>query len=145
MHDTRVAHLSGHIGDLVARVAEADVDACLRMLCISVVDIVELGGEASLRETLTQWREQGRVSPTVRAQLATAITRNEVDAAVAHRGEDVDAQRIAFARARALTTVLIAVDPEAPWQVRLGECVYEAVAALGGTAAVVAVLVEFVV
>ncbi|MGC4934106.1 hypothetical protein ACLQ3C_10530 [Gordonia sp. DT30] len=141
---SRVERLGGGaVAELVALVPVADVDECLRMLAVTVVDVVEAGGDTVVREVLTQWREQGRVSPATRAQLAAVIIRHEVDAAFAHRSADLEAQRRSFVRARALHCLSVAVDPSAVPARRLGEAAYEAAAAMGGTAGVVAVLIEF--
>lgn len=132
------------MADLVDAVAVTDIDACLRMLAVTAIDVVDLGGEPVVADTLTQWREQGRVSPATLVQLASVLTRYEVDAALAHRTADVGSQRISFVKARALQCLSIAVEVGVPPVERLGEASYEAAAAMGGTAGVVAVLVEFV-
>ncbi|WHU45362.1 hypothetical protein QNM97_15140 [Gordonia sp. L191] len=134
---------NGAVAELVGRVGVGDVEDCLRMLTVTVVDIVDLGGEPVVREVLTQWREQGRVSPATRSQLAAVMTRHEVDAAFAHRSSDIDGQRLSFVKARALHCLSIAIDSATGHTERLGEAAYEAAAAMGGTAGVVAVLVEF--
>jgi hypothetical protein len=142
----RLARLPGAaVAELVARVAAADVDDCLRLLVISAIDVTDANADAVVREALTQWREQGRVSPTTRSQLAAALTRSDIDAAVAHRSGDIATQRAAFVRARAVHALSIAVDPDVDAAARLAEAAYEAAIAMGGTAGVVAVLVEFVV
>lgn len=88
----RVDRLSGGaVAELVGRVAAGEVEDCLRMLTVTVIDVVDLGGESVVHDVLTQWREQGRVSPATRSQLAAVMTRHEVDAAFAHRSSDIDA------------------------------------------------------
>ncbi|MBE7192384.1 MAG: hypothetical protein INR66_07835 [Gordonia polyisoprenivorans] len=140
----RVDRLSGGaVAELVGRVAAGEVEDCLRMLTVTVIDVVDLGGESVVHDVLTQWREQGRVSPATRSQLAAVMTRHEVDAAFAHRSSDIDAQRLSFVKARALQCLSIAIDSAVGPTERLGEASYEAAAAMGGTAGVVAVLVEF--
>lgn len=131
------------VAELVALVAADDIEACLQMLSTTVVDVVDVAADPAVREALAQWREQGRVSPTTRSHLAHALTRGELDAAAAHRGADVHRQRAAFRRARALHTLVIAIDQETDARHRLGEASYEASIAMGGTAGVVAVLAEF--
>ena len=141
----RLAYLPGALADLVGRVGESESVDCLRMLSISVIDVAALGVHACVRDTLTQWREQGRISPATRSQLESSCARYEVEAARAHRETDIDAQRAAFIRARALHCLLEAVATDRPASYRLAEVAYEAMIVMGAASGVVAVLVEFVV
>ncbi|NDK89914.1 hypothetical protein GYA93_10030 [Gordonia desulfuricans] len=139
----RIDRGHGPIGDLVDRVAEPDVDACLGVLVTTVIDLTDVLAEPPVREVLSQWREHGRVSPTTRGQLDAAVSRHELDASVAHRADDTETQRHEFFRARALACLSIAVAADRPAGERLADCAYEAIIAMGGTAGVVGVLVEY--
>ncbi|MFT4127993.1 MAG: hypothetical protein QM662_17410 [Gordonia sp. (in: high G+C Gram-positive bacteria)] len=139
----RVARLPGGVAGLVDRIAPTDHDECLRLLSISVLDALDLGRVAPIPDVLSQWRDQGRVSPATRGELTAAITRHEVAAALAHRAGDVEQQTRAFRRARAFHALAYAVDPDLAPTRRLAETAYEAATALCGAAGVVAVLVHF--
>ncbi|MGW0039690.1 hypothetical protein [Gordonia sp. NPDC003376] len=139
----RIDRIPGAISGLVDRVADPEIDACLGALVTTVIDLTDVLAEPPVREALSQWREHGRVSPATRGRLDAAVSRHELDASVAHRSDDPETQRHKFFRARALECLAIAVAADRPAGERLGECAYEATIAMGGTAGVVGVLVEY--
>ncbi|MDL9937144.1 hypothetical protein QSJ18_10355 [Gordonia sp. ABSL1-1] len=140
----RIDRLPGGVAQLVDAVADTDIPAVLARLAASVVDACGLDSPEAM-EVLTQFRERGAASESALAQLRTAMAALDLEAFVSQRRADRDAQRDNFRRARALDCLQLSAGSlgQAP-RALLRDAAYEASAALGGTAGVVAVVADFV-
>lgn len=139
----RIGRLSADVRSLTDRIPDDDVDDCLGRLALVVIDVSDIGACDPVRDALAQWQTSRRVSVDTRRRLEALMVQRDVDGFAAHRSSDVTTQRAHFRAARGLTCLAILFDSDAAARYRLREAVYEASAALGGGAGVVAVLTEF--
>ena len=139
----RIDRLSADVRGLADRIADDAVDDALARLAVVVVDVTDIGGVESVLDAMTQWQATRRVSTDTRKRLDAALMQRDIDGLAAHRVGDVFTQRVHFRAARGLTCLAIVFDPDIAARRRMREAVYEASVALGGSAGVVGVLVEF--
>ena len=139
----RIDRLSPDVRGLADRIADDLVDDALGRLAVVVVDVTDIGGVESVRDAMTQWQTTGRVSKDTRKRLDAAMVQRDVDGLAAHRAGDAFTQRVHFRAARGLTCLAIIFDADIVARRRMREAVYEASVALGGSAGVVGVLVDF--
>lgn len=134
--------LAGGVGQLVDRVPDDAVDDCLRLLCVSVVDITGVGGAPAVRAALGQSLSGTQVPAATHRDLTALATQRELDGVIAHRAGDLVTHRAAFRAARAVTCLAYATG--AGTGDRFAESVYEAAMAMAGSAGVVAILADFI-
>ena len=142
----RVDRLPGGVARLVDSVPDEDLTACLHLIVATVLDVTAVS-TPEIREAISQWRRQGGASTAGIARLRLVAAQHDFDAFAHQRRGDVDAQRDSFRRARAVDCRVAAMStPAAGESLRdaLRESAYEAAAALGGTAGVVAILADHV-
>lgn len=139
----RIGRVPGDLRILTDRVADDVVDDCLERLALVVVDVTDIGATDVVRDGLAQWHSARRVSIDTRRRLEAALVQRDIDGLAAHRASDVHSQREHFRAARGLACLTIIFGAEGGQRYRLREAVYEASVALGGSAGVVGVLVEF--
>lgn len=140
-----VQRLPEHLADVVARVPDSALPQCLRLLAITAVDATDLGGESVVRDALTQWRVFGRVSPATRTAVDALLAATEQEGFDHQRRAAVEDWRIAYHRVRTLECLRICLDPRRAPRAALADAAYEAAGALRGSAAVAAILTDFVV
>jgi len=143
----RVDRLPGGVARLVDAVPEEDITRCLHLLVATVMDVTA-ASTPEIRDVIRQWREQGSAAASGTSQLRLSAAQHDFDAFAQQRRGDIDGQRDSFRRARAVECVLAAMSTSTagrPPRAALREAAYEAAAALGGSAGVVAVLADFVV
>ncbi len=143
----RVDRLPGGVARLVDAVPDEDLTACLHLIVATVMDVTAVS-TPEIREVIGHWRRQGGATTAGVARLRLVAAQHDFDAFAHQRRGDVAAQRDSFRRARAVDCAVAAMSPsttgEAPRDA-LRESAYEAAAALGGSAGVVAVLADHVV
>ncbi|MFW0796055.1 hypothetical protein AAFP30_19735 [Gordonia sp. CPCC 205515] len=130
--------------DLVARIPDADLTHCLRLLAITAVDVTDLGSTPVVRSALTDWRLHGRVSDDTRTALDTLLRRIESDGFEYQRRGAIDDWRTAYLRVRTLECLRICFDNRIAPRTAVAEAAAEAAIALRSHIAVTAILSDFV-
>lgn len=139
----RIGRVPGDLPILTDRVADDVVDDCLGRLALVVVDVTDIGATDVVGDALAQWQSARRVSIDTRRRLEAALVQRDIDGLAAHRASDLHSQRENFRAARGLACLAIVFGTVGGPRYRLREAAYEASVALGGSAGVVGVLVEF--
>lgn len=145
----RITRVGGGVADLIDRIPDADLSACLYFLAIGVLSAVEMERVPEVSAALDEFRERGSVSASMRLEVAAVLADREQRGFRAAQHGDLDARDRAFFQARMLSCVAGVVgvgpglNPSTPFRERLHEAAYEAVVALRGTEGVTAVLGRF--
>ncbi|WP_439032385.1 hypothetical protein [Gordonia terrae] len=143
---TRVDRLPGGVARLVDAVPDEDITRCLHQLVATALDVTA-ASTPEIRDVTRHWRQHGSAAPEDASRLRLLAAQHDFDAFAYHRRGDIDAQRDSFRRARALDCALAAMSTSLAGQslrAALGETAYEAAAALGAGAGVVAILADHV-
>lgn len=134
---SRIDHLGEKMTVAVAAVADGDIVACTNLLIVAVIDGTGVDDLAEVLDMSGQWRAHGALTTGLRIELDAARIRAEFTAHTCRQNDDAAGQLVAFRRARAIDCLLRATTPGLSRE-EFAEAVYEAAAAIGREAVIIA-------